>query len=129
MSDSKVLRETKPSAASSMGRLLKNKPKNRFANLLPCKIVEERSCTSFAVIYTDLFVVDHSRVKLIGNEQLDYINASHVKVRTASVLSAVYVHPFIIMYYVLDSFWISQFQVHMHTGENAVVFCWFLVWS
>ena len=73
-----------PKFCTSEAKLLYNAPKNRFANILPCKLVYGISYR-LRILATGYSKTDDcSRVKLAEIEEeegSDYINANHLDVR------------------------------------------------
>ena len=71
-----------PLATHEVSQLLMNKPKNRFANIYPCKMtlhIYWREIVNIIIIISD----DESRVvleELPGQTGSDYINASWINV-------------------------------------------------
>ena len=81
-----------PKFCTSEAKLPYNKPKNRFANILPCKFTvcccmvldSESQPLTIHLVFIFFNTDDCSRVKLAeieGEQGSDYINANHLDVR------------------------------------------------
>ena len=75
-----------PQSTHSVADIPHNKLKNRFANIFPCKPRDVQHCSILNTTATHVDITDDStRVKLKeipGQDGSDYINASHLDVRT-----------------------------------------------
>ena len=68
-------------------KLLRNKTKNRYNNVIPCKLTQ--LCVLFVANSQYFLLDDHSRVVLSQQDLLggsDYINASHIDVSFVGIV-------------------------------------------